>query len=653
MSEKARPHQGINLDEIERHIRQASALPASGGAAEDPLAELARIVSGAPVTRRETPRVEAAPVEPPRAPYVRATPSLQPPQPQPQSSTVLAAQTARAVIAPQPQRIEPVFHSVAETPQSASTSRSEFASIEDDIERLLQRDAPPAPRRRPDDLEDAMRSLDNLLKTSAPKPAPPSPVPATATTTNFPDWSLRNATDHAPPEPAPPQFDFDAELACASREADVAPSYAAASHEEPLWREEAAEMVEPEPAPRKSRRPLVMVAAVMGIAALGIGGALSMRSGGGKFIGGGSPPLIVADKGPIKIAPANPGGLEIPDQNRQILERNLPAPKLSAKVVNSEEQPLDLREAVRREAAAAPSNMTATDAPKIVASISMPSGPAPAPTVAAPAAVGSIPTAADIAATAQPEPKRVRTVAIKPPEPGSTQVQPTAPLPAPVIAAPAPPPPEPPKPAATPLAAAPTPAPSVAATPPQPAPVAAAQSAAPQAAPPPPPKPKVQGSIGASREANAAARQQAQAKPAPSPVRAPETIDDAANGSGPLQITPPNRSARSSQPPQRVAAIEPPAPAPTASEAAPTHAGGGSFVVQLASEGSDGDARSAIGRLQSRYSELGSLSSSVQRREVKGQMRYRVRFGSMSREEAGQLCASLKSKGQDCILQPN
>lgn len=638
-------------------------MPSSGGApAEDPLAELARIVGGGPVPRRDT-RLDLSrsgdaqrqPANAPPAPSVSSPSWAQRIEPAPKISVAEAP----------PPRIEPSFQPAAI--RAEPPPKGQFATIEDDIERLLQHNPQrPAPR-RPDDLENAMRSLDNLLRA---KQAVPDPRARSA---SFEEWSIRPTAVETPaaPSPAAPP-DFESALSEAASAQGYQPTEAAPPpyrddrSDQNAWAETAAPHGELESVaaenPSRSRRPLMMVAAVLGVAAIGVGGALSMRGEGSRAIGG-QPPVIVADKGPMKVAPANPGGLEIPDQNRQILERSPTTSQRPAKVVNSEEQPLDLKEAVRREAAA--STASASDAPGTVASIAVSSI---AGAVAAPPAYAAAPTpyprpltASDLgtppappsAANAQPpappadaaaptggvaEPRRVRTVAIKPPEPGATRIEPTTPLPQPapppVAAAPAAPPAVEPRPAPTPAPAA-----SI--------PVAAEQST-PAAAPPAPQKPKVQGSIGAAREA---ARQ----APRPAP-RAAEAINDAAAGSGPLQITPPaRRPVDNARPTQRLAAVEPPAPiiAPSAAPESRASAPSGNFVVQLASEGNDESARGAISRLQSRFSELGPYSSSIQKREVRGQMRYRVRFGNMPRETASALCASLKGKGQDCILQPN
>ena len=61
----------------------------------------------------------------------------------------------------------------------------------------------------------------------------------------------------------------------------------------------------------------------------------------------GQPPLITADSGPVKVEPVNPGGAEIPNQNKQIYERSPEAPVGPSKLVNNEEQPVDVQQAAR------------------------------------------------------------------------------------------------------------------------------------------------------------------------------------------------------------------------------------------------------------------------------------------------------------------
>ncbi len=93
----------------------------------------------------------------------------------------------------------------------------------------------------------------------------------------------------------------------------------------------------------RSRKGPVAIAAVLGALVLGGGGAY--MASGSSSITGGEPPLIKADNEPTKVQPQNPGGVEIPNQNKQIYERaNQDG---ATKVVNREEQPVDVQQAVR------------------------------------------------------------------------------------------------------------------------------------------------------------------------------------------------------------------------------------------------------------------------------------------------------------------
>ena len=82
---------------------------------------------------------------------------------------------------------------------------------------------------------------------------------------------------------------------------------------------------------------------VIAVGLVGVGAAFTLR--GGSATKDGQPPVITADSGPVKVAPANPGGAEIPNQNKQIYERSPDAPQAQSKVVNNEEQPVDVQQA--------------------------------------------------------------------------------------------------------------------------------------------------------------------------------------------------------------------------------------------------------------------------------------------------------------------
>jgi len=134
----------------------------------------------------------------------------------------------------------------------------------------------------------------------------------------------------------------------------------------------------------RSRKGLVTVAVVLGVGVVAVGGALMLR-GGSTLTADGEPPIVQAEREPLKVRPENPGGVDIPDQNKQIYERG--AQEGQTAVVNREEQPLDVAEAAR----------------------ALP----PTPPPAAPSASPSLGMSSS-AMAALGEPRRVRTVTVRP-----------------------------------------------------------------------------------------------------------------------------------------------------------------------------------------------------------------------------------------------
>ena len=95
------------------------------------------------------------------------------------------------------------------------------------------------------------------------------------------------------------------------------------------------------PPPRRARKRLITVA-VLGLAVLGGAGFFVLRGGDQAMMAGGEPPVIRADAGPSKVPPLNPGGIDIPNQNKQIYEGGLHDSQ--TRVVSGEEQPIDVRQ---------------------------------------------------------------------------------------------------------------------------------------------------------------------------------------------------------------------------------------------------------------------------------------------------------------------
>jgi hypothetical protein len=324
------------------------------------------------------------------------------------------------------------------------------------------------------------------------------------------------------------------------------------------------------PARPKSRKVMMTAGVIAAVAVLGVGGALMLNSPA-TMIAGGEPPLITATNEPSKVQPQSPGGVEIPNQNKQIYERG--NRDTQTQVVNREEQPVDVRQAAR---AAAPTASVTPPAgnglnlgePRKVRTVSIrPDGTiisADAPTTVptAPAAL-SLPPAAQAASTPSTTPVQPRTM---------PAVAPTAPAPA-------------------------TPAPrAVAATPAAPTTGGSSPQQAPSATP---------------------------AAPAP----------------------------------QRIAAAQPvalaPTPAAPASASASDTASIGGFAVQLGVSPSEADARTTLQRLQQKFPDLGGATPLIRKAEVNGNTIYRVRVGPMTRDDASSLCSKVQGQGGQCFVAKN
>ncbi len=199
------------------------------------------------------------------------------------------------------------------------------------------------------------------------------------------------------------------------------------------------------------------------------------------------------------------------------------------------------------------------------------------------------------------EPKKVRTIAIHPDQP----VADAAPSSMSAAAAPA----------------RPAPAPRTAAAPPRPAP-----------------------------DTTADAEESAPARSAPLPRQAA-----AASGNTPLSLNPnaaPSRAAPAPAPaaPARAASVAPQAPA-----AASTGGGAGSYV-QVSSQRSEGEAQAAFRSLQAKFpDQLGGRQPYIHKVELGTKGTYfRAMVGPFANaNEAGQLCASLKAAGGQCLVQRN
>lgn len=331
--------------------------------------------------------------------------------------------------------------------QPASATRNdplaELARIvgqDDPFQTLLANDRPTRPRNQ------ANAGLDDLFATrDEPAPAP-----------NVAHFPVRHA---APAAPAYHHDDYQPSQAHAPQpayayqepeHAQGHDAYAAGAYDQGYYDDQDGQAYEPadqmEYAPQekpRSRKGMVLVGALVGAVVIGGGGAY-LLGGNSTSFSGGEPPLIQASNEPTKVQPQNPGGVEIPNQNKQIYER---ANQTDTKVVSHEEQPVDVKQAVRMNSGEATgatgqparqaSNGMNLGEPRKVRTVTIrPDGSVVQPeTVHARAPAGALPTMS-LPAAAQPNAPASR---VTPQAVASTPAAATpAPKPAPVAATPAP-----------------------------------------------------------------------------------------------------------------------------------------------------------------------------------------------------------------------
>ncbi|BAU92289.1 sporulation domain-containing protein [Methylorubrum populi] len=323
-------------------------------------------------------------------------------------------------------------------------------------------------------------------------------------------------------------------------------------------------------APRARNR-LVQVGAGLAVVAVCVGGALAWRGTHG--VGGGGPITVLADKTPLKVQPTATDGVEIPDQNKQIYDRN--AKDGQIKIVNREEQPLDVNQAART--AAARSEGTE------------------------PGQGGATPGQGGMLSDTFGEPRRVRTVSVKPDTP---VLQP-------------------------------------------PAETAQAHAQAPSSPIPTMTMPDASG--GTTTPA-------AEARRPTSPPSRTLASNPAPAATTPVAEEPPAAPAARPKAPQRLASVSPETTASTTEPAAASAsltAPVSGYSVQLGVRGSESEARAAFREMQGKYSQLAGKPELIRQAEVNGKTLFRVRVGPLAKNEASSLCSALQGAGGQCFVAKN
>jgi SPOR domain len=599
----------VDLDELERQLRQmASSRPAQ--VAADPLAQLANfadkldpyVKQASPAEAKAVDQGDPSKMEDPLLALERALqggPLLTKSRVEPRFQSEPDVQNSDKM---QPARdaLEAFLISAPEPHENNSFSAS---SVDVEHERALPLSV--------EDVAPAYASLSHQQSSeSAPAHQPDAYQDTSYNSANYAGAAYR-ATTHSTPTSTRAAKAYEQEPEYAPEPEYIEQDYA------PL-------------APRRSRKGLLTVASVLGVGVIGVALALSFKSSEPKAPAG-EPPVVKAETGPARVQPANPGGVEIPNQNKQIYERATGAAPSKSNVVNTTEQPIDLNQAVRNVAprVVLPGGTTPDTA---TASPTVPVPPTAQPQAAAPNGVAAV----------LGEPKRVKTVSVRPD--GTIVSSTEASVPAATAAAPSA--------SLSGLSAPSLSAPSLS------APSLSAPSV--PALAPLPPKPPAAGVTPSAAKP---------AEPKPAPARQPKPAsggDVSADASAPLSIAPTQNAAQAksqqritapvvSQPVVNSPTIIARAPStPAATAPAQAASGSGSFSVQLAAPGSDKEARDTFSSLQRKFpNDLGGMSPSIRRAEVGERTIYRLRVGPMERAEATSLCESLKYSGGQCFVARN
>jgi len=384
-----------------------------------------------------------------------------------------------------------------------------------------------------------------------------------------------------------------------------------------------------EAAPRR-RGTFFAVGILLGLVVLG--GAFAYVMSNSSAPEGGETPILRADNSPAKIEPADPGGANIPNQDRLVFDRvSGEASKAEEQLVSREEKIMEPAGAGAAGAGRDPRSETGSATPG--------------------ASADGSPLA--------PVARRVKTMVVRP-DGSIVAAEPDLPRPAEPVRlvpppAPAPAPSAPSEAMATAKAAADLPKSEERA-------VSALSSPAANSVPVPPSRPDdapVRVSSAPSAGENASAPPVTPVRPVrggpmqlnPNPVlRRPESAAaaPAASRSDPAA---PDRSAPAAAPAPE------PAPAPRAvasASPAPAASPSGQYVVQLAARKNEEQAQSAYDALKAKYGNLlGRYQPLIQRADLGDRgVYYRVRVGPMaSAESAGELCTQLKAAGlTDCLV---
>jgi len=360
--------------------------------------------------------------------------------------------------------------------------------------------------------------------------------------------------------------------------------------------------------PVRSMRGIATAAAVIVVLGVGAYGAYSwIRHGAPISSFSGEPRVITADSDPVKVAPENPGGTVVPNQDKAVYDRvagdSTAAPKQKA-LVSSNEQPVDVVQKTLIPEAVSPDDGSADQV------TSTPVGETEDPRLLPNQDGGNTNVAANgddqVPAVS---PRKVRTMIVKPDGSLVPRDEPAVDTTTTAVA----------KPANNQVASA-NPRPS------QANPPAAAQPDSGDAA-------------------SAESTPIRVVKTNPVPTARPEPAAKA-NTAAPAQEA--QVQAQPKAQPKQVASASPAAAAPAAASAA----GGGAYGVQIASLPTEADAQKSQANLKVKFaSVIGNHPLEIRKADIAGKgTYYRVRVVAGSKDEAAAICTRYRAAGGTCLI---
>ncbi len=564
----------------------------------------------ADVVVAENTRLAAEPVK-------AAAPVVSRPAPVPASSATAAVSPVASAVSPSVARVvEPVVQEADESLEPESDlpfDPSLIAESEERPEAIAELDVPTLPVEEPEH-EPAYRpeydididaELATLLVAATPDAAPEPARPAAASTREGKAQDARPVYADLDEFERALEEDFRRSLATPLPPSEGYPDAGG-------YRDESSEGQD-----RASRKWVLPLAVVGALAVVG-GGAYAWLGNGVSGMVSGEPVIIAADKDPIKVAPENPGGKTVPNQDKAVYDRvagaSPEAPKQQT-LISSDEQPVDVVQktlmpdnlALEGEDEVEPTDVGQTEDPRLL------------PQQEQQAAAGGQQDPVTVT------PRKVKTMIVRP---DGKLVEQEVATPAPALAAPS-----------QKMPAASTKSPEVAVLPAQSeVPAASVPNAAsgivPVSAPIEPAKP-VQ-PIAPVAEEPAAISQPAPRAPVPAmrPAQQPVNVVAAVTDQG------------------NVRPAQAPTAAPAAASAQVASLGDGGYVIQIASLPTQADAQKSYQNLSAKFgSVIGGRGVDIKAAEIAGKGTfYRVRIPAGSKAEAVSLCERYRSAGGTCLV---